>query len=170
MEAEPSEDSFMNRRLCASCVALFVWALALVGAAEETSERSVEIEPSLMMFRQLDARAELSEEQRAFFEPYFHAHADHLRGMKSRLNAGELSYVGALMEGRALRRELDAQASERLDDAQVVALSEIRSALRGEFRALFFKEEHVWLFRLFGQSGATTSPAETLADSDGGNS
>jgi hypothetical protein len=135
--------------------------------AEEAPASAAESEPSLAVFQQLDARTQLSHEQRAFFGPYFEAHANQLRDMKRRLNRGELSYVGAMLEGRALRRELDAEAIARLDDVQRVALGEIRNAFRGEFRALFLKEEDAWLLRLFGQSvGVTTSP-DAVASASG---
>jgi hypothetical protein len=140
--------------------ALGAGALALAVVAEEALASSTEVEPSLALFQQLDARVELSEEQRYFFAAYFEAHASQLRDMRSRLNAGELSYAGALLEGRALLRELDAHAAARLDEVQLATLGEIRNALWGEFHALFFKDEHAWLLRLLGRTGGTTtSPA-----------
>ncbi len=141
--------------------ALGVWGLAMAAVAEEVA--TPRVEPSLSMYRQLDARGSLTEEQRAFFEPYFVSHAARLQDMRARLNAGELSYVGALFEGRALERELTEESAARLDETQHAVLGEIRDGLRGEFRALFFKEEHAWLLRMFGRRADPPSLPEGVA-------
>ncbi len=151
----------MKRGRRAFVAALGVWGLALASVADEAATSRVE--PSLSVYRQLDARGALTEEQRAFFEPYFVSHAARLQDMRARLNTGELSYVGALFEGRALERELTQESVARLDDEQRALLGEIRDSLRSEFRALFFKEEHAWLLRVFGHRANSPAPTEGLA-------
>ena len=141
--------------------ALGVWGLAMACVAEEASTQRVE--PSLSVYRQLAARGSLSDEQRAFFEPFFVSHAARLQDMRARLNAGELSYVGALFEGRALERELTRESVARLDATQRAVLGEIRDSLRGEIRALFFKEEHAWLLRMFGHRAAPPASPDGIA-------
>lgn len=152
----------MTLRWRALVPALAVWGIAIASLAEEGT--GTRVEPSLIAYQKLDARVELSADQRAFFAPYFASHAARLRDMRVRLNTGELSYVGALFEGRALERELSEESKSRLDVRQQLVLGEIRDSLRGEFRALFFKEEHAWLLRMFGRSGDPTPPTDTVED------
>ena len=136
---------------------LAVWALAGSAGADVPAAK---LEPSLIVYRQLAAQAELTDAQRDFFGPFFEAHAAQLRDMRERLNAGELSYVGAILEGRSLERRLNQEADARLDEEQRILLGQIRDGLRAEFRAMFFEQEHAWWLRLFGRSEVAPPAAD----------